>query len=138
MFKAINTELENMKTKIDLERSKIEQFYNDCLDNKKYVEYFRMKPVHEENLDLYEIGKSNLLCHYVMEQNVEETEQTADEYGTFGYKEPLFEYIYKLVDCGEFERALFHLKRAEKNKWSSYAYFDILDTIKSKYYNRPL
>lgn len=137
MFRALNTELEDIRNKVDLEKTKIEQFYNTCMEEKKYTDYFNYKIAYEENTFVYEKGKEFLMFYYVDDNSIEELEKNVDQYNFMQYQSTFFSFLYKLLHNKECIKVEKYLKYAEKNEWYTFEYFDIFDRNRLEHFDIP-
>ena len=136
MFRALNTELEDIRNKVELEQCKLKQFYDNCLENSKFKEYFTFKIIYEENSFAYETGRSNLMYHYIKRNEIEEIEK--DNFNFFDYKHALFAFIKKTIERKQFKKAQKYLNVAVKREWFSFAFLQIQDELNISYYNLDL
>lgn len=134
MFKAINTELQDISSKIDLELTKLELFYNDCLNKKEYTRYFDFTIQYDENKSTYETGKGNMLYHYVNESELAEIDGNIQKYGVLEYQLSYFAYIERLIGRERFQEIFSLLKVAEHNGWTTSQYWRTQDKIRGKFY----
>ncbi|OQS54509.1 hypothetical protein EHP00_17 [Ecytonucleospora hepatopenaei] len=135
MFRALNTELDDFLNKIELEKTKIEQFYNDSLEKKKYFAYFDFKIQYDENMFFYTTGKNNLMFNYVKDTSIENLEDKIEEYDFRKYKSAYFCFLRKLMKNSEIKKTKKYLQVAYKNKWYTYDFFEISDRLKLLEYN---
>ncbi|KAL6122791.1 hypothetical protein NUSPORA_00049 [Nucleospora cyclopteri] len=134
MFRAVNTELEDLRGKIEAERQRITNYYDETLEKRSYEQFFDFQVQYEENGHLLEKARSYIMYNYVEANDIYKLEQQKSKYDFTKYQSAFFKFISKNLDKNNFSYVKSLLSEAKEKKWLCNDYYDLKKLLYAKFY----
>ncbi|ORD99363.1 hypothetical protein A0H76_978 [Hepatospora eriocheir] len=134
MFRALNTELDDLRNKVELEKEKLINLYNDTLLNGKYEEFLECGLIYKENESILQEGKSNILYNFVKNRPLPIVEDKLIKFKICENKQAFYMYIRKVLNMKDFIKTRNLLNKAKNMGWYDYEYMNLNTKLNNEYY----